>query len=278
MSKQSPEYLRAWRESKPPEWHEERRRKAAEAAQRRRDERRPEDLEKERLRSVARRAEWTPEQRAAQAQRLRVWEERHKPSPEQRAEARAAKQAARQAALTPELLEERRAKRAAYAREWWRKNKERLAPAQRDYAAAYYRERRAELIGKGKASAEKRKAEGVCYSCARPKLEHGLRCERCFYAGIAMGANLSRKLWTELKAIAERQSFRCAYSGVTLIPGDNMSLDHSIPKTAPNYPGDSVLENVVWCTRRVNVAKNNMDLDEFFAMCNAVVQHRMKQE
>jgi hypothetical protein len=67
----------------------------------------------------------------------------------------------------------------------------------------------------------------------------------------------------------EAQNFRCHYTGVELIPGQNASLDHRIPRSRGGDPFD--IDNCVWCDRLINAFKNDLTEDEFVARCRTVV-------
>ena len=62
----------------------------------------------------------------------------------------------------------------------------------------------------------------------------------------------------------------CAISGEDLIPGANMSLDHIKPTSVyPDLKND--INNVQWVTKWVNVAKWNLDMDDFVKRCVNIV-------
>lgn len=65
------------------------------------------------------------------------------------------------------------------------------------------------------------------------------------------------------------QSFRCAYTGIPLTPGDT-SADHIKPVCDG---GNHSADNIALVLRKVNAAKGTMSLEEFREMCQLVVSH-----
>ena len=72
-----------------------------------------------------------------------------------------------------------------------------------------------------------------------------------------------------LRAILERQEYRCSLTGETLNP-EGCSLDH---KTPLSRGGRHVNENVQFITNDANRLKGEMTNEEFIAMCQSVVTH-----
>jgi hypothetical protein len=70
--------------------------------------------------------------------------------------------------------------------------------------------------------------------------------------------------WDKLVA----QDFRCYYTGATLAPGINLSLDHRIPRSRGGSPTD--IDNCVWCDRLINSFKSDLTEAEFVERCKAV--------
>ena len=74
-------------------------------------------------------------------------------------------------------------------------------------------------------------------------------------------------------SVLVKQNNRCAYTGEKIILGVNASIDHIIPKSSINYPGDDCLENLCWTTKKVNMIKNDMTKEELISFCEAVLTH-----
>lgn len=248
------------------------------------------DLAKEPTKSALkqrkRKASMTPEQlaarRAADRRLAKEYRERKRAeeTPEQ-VEVRRRRERDRQkfyrdrakAAMTEEQLVAYRARRAAYMREWNANATPDQKQRNKERKARKWRETRQEQLPKRKLTVEHRVASGRCRCCAERRVGGTTFCEKCWYKNVARRARLPVEAWGQLKAHAEAQGLRCAYSGVPITPGAGMSLDHVVPKTSPDYPGDADWSNLVWVHKRVNVAKNAMRMPEFVEMCRNVVAH-----
>lgn len=64
-----------------------------------------------------------------------------------------------------------------------------------------------------------------------------------------------------IAAKLEQQGFKCALSGVPLVPGKNASLDHIYPKL--KYPAVAAEPtNLVWVDHTLNKMKQDADPDD----------------
>lgn len=79
---------------------------------------------------------------------------------------------------------------------------------------------------------------------------------------------------SDLKALLERQGFKCAYTGLDLTP-ESASLDHVIPL---GRGGSHAVENLAIVRHDVNLAKRTMTYDEFVSMCREVVSYADKDK
>jgi len=129
----------------------------------------------------------------------------------------------------------------------------------------------------------------ITYAYTRRKREAG-ECFRCSTGGKAIAAGLCLRCWYKkiaadclkargtkmdrtadmLQELWDEQNGKCAISGVELIPGDNASLDHIVPRSKG---GTDERSNLRWADWYVNQAKSNMTHEEFVAMCKRVVAH-----
>jgi hypothetical protein len=66
--------------------------------------------------------------------------------------------------------------------------------------------------------------------------------------------------------IVEKQEFRCALSGVPLLP-ETSNLDHKHPVS---LGGTDNIDNLQWLSTEVNKAKGNMPNEDFILMCKRV--------
>ena len=113
---------------------------------------------------------------------------------------------------------------------------------------------------------------GLCieFSCNDPIYFSSKLCEVHYYKKAAFSRVGSSDHWNALKDKAYEQNMLCAISGEDLIPGENMSLDHIKPTSVyPDLKND--INNVQWVTKWVNVAKWNLDMDDFVKRCVNIV-------
>jgi 5-methylcytosine-specific restriction endonuclease McrA len=75
---------------------------------------------------------------------------------------------------------------------------------------------------------------------------------------------------SEAEAILNRQSYRCALSGMPLTP-DDLALDHIVPVSEG---GDFSASNAQFVTKTVNRAKHTMSQQEFILMCRRIASHQ----
>lgn len=118
----------------------------------------------------------------------------------------------------------------------------------------------------------RRLAAGVCEFCgdtpaapARLCLVHWARA-----AGSEIGYGTLAGA-RQLVALLEAQDYRCALTGLPLVPGDNASLDHIVPRAKG---GGHALDNLQWVLTEVNLARRVLSVEEFVALCRAVVAHQ----
>ncbi len=67
----------------------------------------------------------------------------------------------------------------------------------------------------------------------------------------------------------KEQEFKCFYTGKLLLPGDNLSIDHKVPRSKG---GTDNLDNLVWVDIAVNRIKNNVDLEEFLIVSSPLLE------
>lgn len=120
----------------------------------------------------------------------------------------------------------------------------------------------------------RRKKDGVCYKCGAPVSykSHNL-CTVCLFKKYSDHATGVTKHWKFLQDLLSVQDYKCPYTGETIVFGLNASIDHIIPRTHKNYPGDNDLNNLCWTTQKTNLIKNNMDKSELILFCEAVIKH-----
>ncbi len=109
---------------------------------------------------------------------------------------------------------------------------------------------------------EKDKLNKKCINCAKPSLKNNNSCIYHWAYQIVKIQSYRRKydldkdeaalLVRHLLGKLSNQNFRCAYSGVVLIPGVNCSLEH---KEAYGKTQDNSLGNLVWVDVNLNKLK-----------------------
>ena len=122
------------------------------------------------------------------------------------------------------------------------------------------------------ATYHKKKVAGLCSRCrkkANQPATIGTVCLDHWFANVASNWLSTRSLWKDLKAIWEKQSGRCIFTGDELVPGVNASLDHIVPLSRG---GTNSLDNVQWVLYRVNKMKGDMLESEFLDMCRKVLR------
>jgi 5-methylcytosine-specific restriction endonuclease McrA len=116
-----------------------------------------------------------------------------------------------------------------------------------------------------------------CHSCQGVRSKHTRYCLRCYIKEavrktLGIRDNEQKEQYANLlyKKLAN-QNFTCVYTGRRLIPGQNMSLDHILPKSLfPEIAAD--IDNLVWVDLSCNIAKNNLLPGNFLEICQDVVR------
>jgi len=85
--------------------------------------------------------------------------------------------------------------------------------------------------------------------------------------------SMSKGDWEYLRDLLIRQDYKCVYTGEEIVFGLNASIDHIIPKSHVNYPGDKDLTNLCWTTKKTNIVKNMMSRKELIKFCKRVIEY-----
>lgn len=113
----------------------------------------------------------------------------------------------------------------------------------------------------------KRKQSGECVKCGLTSLPDNVFCWHCWFSDKAsQRCEGDDKLEAILK-LWEHQNGLCFYSDEKLVPGQNASLDHQLPRS---QGGTNEISNLKWVCRRINLMKTDMTHDEFVSMCTYV--------
>lgn len=122
----------------------------------------------------------------------------------------------------------------------------------------------------GKKRRKKAKDNGKCIRHIYVDAITGDSCIECWYKDVARNNLKGVDQWQDLKKLLENQGFKCAYSGVILIPGDNASVDHKTPRSRG---GLNVIENLQWVSKKINSMKGDFTHSEFVELCKIIAQN-----
>lgn len=115
----------------------------------------------------------------------------------------------------------------------------------------------------------KNKENNKCLECGNERLENTKYCEEHYYKMLTYKAMGSEVFWRELRDKFFNQKGLCFYTGDKLTHGINSSIDHIIPKSSKDERVYTI-DNLVWCTREVNLAKRHTSLDDFITLCKKI--------
>lgn len=108
--------------------------------------------------------------------------------------------------------------------------------------------------------ARARITEGKCRNCSSPRMKTTRYCLTHLVKRICDFHHIDHALIPKLIKKLKDQNFECYYTGVLLVPGLNLSVDHIIPKKAGL---DNNIENLVWCDMAINKMKQGTDVATF---------------
>lgn len=110
----------------------------------------------------------------------------------------------------------------------------------------------------------RRELAGMCRDCGKPTWSENTKRCRYHYVYSILYNFMPRVPPSTIEAVAsklEQQDFRCALTGLPLVPGRNASLDHVYPRSVrPDLT--SRLDNLVRVDRMVNEVKQNLSSDD----------------
>lgn len=113
----------------------------------------------------------------------------------------------------------------------------------------------------------RKKESNTCLWCDLPRTA-GSYCTSCWFKAASLKVFNTGSYGPDLERVFEAQGGECYYSGVPLIPGFNMSLDHQVPITKG---GESEISNLRWVTIQINRVKNDLSHQEFVELCRAIM-------
>lgn len=116
------------------------------------------------------------------------------------------------------------------------------------------------------------KIENRCIRCGVKKQENILEsnifvCVNCWFSDLSKYNTKTRKNLNLIRDLMYKQNWKCAYTGVNLIPGKNASLDHKIPRSRG---GSDNIDNLEWVCLSINYAKGRLTKEEFLGLILSV--------
>jgi 5-methylcytosine-specific restriction endonuclease McrA len=112
---------------------------------------------------------------------------------------------------------------------------------------------------------------GLCRYCKSPRIEgHSTLCKKHYVTNVAQHS-LGRCDLETVGILISRfeENPVCPYTGEALILGTNAHLDHIVSrKNDPSLSTD--INNVEWISDKVNIAKNEMNKDDFIQFCKSI--------
>jgi hypothetical protein len=138
-----------------------------------------------------------------------------------------------------------------------------LTKRQQEYVAAYMESGSRVMVAKKLGITGS--VKGVGKRLSQIAKQMGLDSIRQLKPNVAKPATVTS---AQLLAKIKTQRFRCALSGVKLVP-ETAQLDHIVPLSSD---GSNDVDNLQWLDASVNKAKGTMSQDEFIRMCKQVAQ------
>lgn len=125
----------------------------------------------------------------------------------------------------------------------------------------------------------------TCRRCSSGKILSNFR--ESFIHNLKKNALYRKKHFGEdvtpeyLYSLLEKQDFKCALTGDTLLPEDN-SLDHErkdLPLSLDRIDSSKgyIKGNLQWVTKRVNLMKGEMTMAELLETCSKILNHANQQ-
>lgn len=123
--------------------------------------------------------------------------------------------------------------------------------------------------------AKRRETGTQCMYCIEPRWHASSSCRWHFVEKILNNFNIGPRYSGQVAEMLEASNFTCFYTGVPLVPGENASLDHVLPRS--KYPHlTDCLENLVWCDRTFNNLKTNYETAELMNACRELLKREEK--
>ena len=122
---------------------------------------------------------------------------------------------------------------------------------------------------------QKRLSRKKCRECGEERWHKSTKCKKHCIASIVSRYGYSINDYKLFLELLEKQDYKCHYSGLELIGGDTLSIDHLIPKSRG---GTNDISNLVWCHKAVNTFKGTMTEKEFIDFCQKIVDFTLNKK
>lgn len=114
-------------------------------------------------------------------------------------------------------------------------------------------------------------SSGICKCCTEETFYKSNYCRKHWMENILRHSHLDRLSADILFSKLEDQNFKCFYTGIDIVPGINATLDH-LKSRSKNTDLRSDIDNLVWCDRRVNAMKGELNYNEFILLCRTIAE------
>ena len=134
---------------------------------------------------------------------------------------------------------------------------------------------RVDNISKAKEQRISRLNRGLCRHCSSERLENSdSYCEKHWFEYVAKAHLGTMKRGSELKLLLEKQNYKCAYTGIVLIPALNASIDHKMPLSLDSEQYQKI-ENLQWVCLDINTMKRNHTEEDFLEYIKLIYENRL---
>jgi hypothetical protein len=124
-----------------------------------------------------------------------------------------------------------------------------------------------------KAWRARRKASPNCMYCNEPRWASAHSCKHHFVEKLINNYGCSKDHVPRLLHRFDDQGGACFYTGKTLIPGENASLDHYFCKAHhPHLVAHP--DNLVWCDVEVNFMKRKLTPEQLVSFAKSIVERQ----
>ncbi len=111
---------------------------------------------------------------------------------------------------------------------------------------------------------------GICQDCPNPFTVNNKYCFSCWVRTLCNAHSIKLEYIDDIIVKFSTQNELCYYTNKLLVPGENASMEHLIPRSRG---GSDEPNNIVWCDKRVNLCKGNMTEIEFIELCKLITQN-----